>query len=326
MQRQQVFPWQIGMHADTAPVDRPSAKPRHGNQNKRQRDGASANPSPPKRQQSSTSRSPAGMRKEPVVIDLLDDEDEPFPPPVRKPQAVLYPQLPTVGSQNNPLDLDYLPMPGRYPPVQGAASESKSQFHKLVKTFKNTTATPENPSADIVPIVEPTLCKEQADLVDVILSGRNVFYTGSAGCGKSTVLKAFVKRFAEVGMKVNIIAPTGRAALDINGSTTWTYAGWTPDHHKKPLKELRASGHGKFVHRRLNETNVLVIDEISMVENHHFERLNHLMKASRGNEHAAFGGVQVVVSKPRTRSDLVCLAKIRLSAWLRHALYCHDSH
>lgn len=78
---------------------------------------------------------------------------------------------------------------------------------------------------DIVPIVEPDLCPEQADLVDIILSGRNVFYTGSAGCGKSTVLKAFVKRFNAIGKKVNIVAPTGRAALDINGSTTWTYAG-----------------------------------------------------------------------------------------------------
>jgi hypothetical protein len=39
-------------------------------------------------------------------------------------------------------------------------------------------------NADVVPIVEPPLCKEQADLVDLILSRRNVFYTGSAGCGK----------------------------------------------------------------------------------------------------------------------------------------------
>ncbi|KAF9735423.1 ATP-dependent DNA helicase PIF1 [Paraphaeosphaeria minitans] len=179
--------------------------------------------------------------------------------------------------------------------MDGAGIESKSQFKKLVKTFNNPVAPPDNPAADIVPIVEPTLCKEQADLMDVILGGRNVFYTGSAGCGKSTMLKAFVKRFEEKGMKVNIIAPTGRAALDINGSTTWTYAGWTPDHHKKPLKDLRATGHGRFVHKRLNETDVLVIDEISMVENHHFERINHLMKEAR-NDETAFGGVQVVVT------------------------------
>ena len=36
----------------------------------------------------------------------------------------------------------------------------------------------------------PPLCQEQIDLVDLILNGRNVFYTGSAGCGKSTVLSS----------------------------------------------------------------------------------------------------------------------------------------
>lgn len=148
---------------------------------------------------------------------------------------------------------------------------------------------------DVVPIVEPDLCEEQAKLVDLIMSRRNVFYTGSAGCGKSTVLKAFVKRFAAQGMRVNIIAPTGRAALDINGSTTWTYAGWTPDSHKKPLKQLKAAAHGKFVRARLCETEVLVIDEISMVENLHFERLNTVMKEAR-NSDAAFGGVQLIVT------------------------------
>lgn len=152
-----------------------------------------------------------------------------------------------------------------------------------------------NPAGDIVPITEPPLCKEQADLVDLILSGKNVFYTGSAGCGKSTVLKSFVKKFRERGKQVDIIAPTGRAALDIGGSTTWTYAGWVPSHNKKPLDKLLALAHGKHVFQRLNATDVLVFDEISMVENQHFERLNQFLKEARGSD-LAFGGVQLVVT------------------------------
>jgi ATP-dependent DNA helicase PIF1 len=142
---------------------------------------------------------------------------------------------------------------------------------------------------------EPDLCPEQQALVDLILSGRNVFYTGSAGTGKSTVLKAFVQELRARNKTVNIIAPTGRAALDINGQTFWTYAGWTPLHMKKKLKELKEAAHGKFVSARLRKTDVLVIDEISMVENHHFERLNVIMKEARKSE-AAFGGVQLVVT------------------------------
>ena len=47
--------------------------------------------------------------------------------------------------------------------------------------------------------------------------------------------------------------------------------------------------------KRLRKTEVLVIDEISMVENNHFERLNCLMKEARGNR-TAFGGVQLIVT------------------------------
>ena len=152
-------------------------------------------------------------------------------------------------------------------------------------------------SAQPIPPVseEPPLCPEQAALVDLVASGKNVFYTGSAGCGKSTALKAITKQLRSMGKTVRIIAPTGCSALQVNGTTTWTFAGWTPNHHKRSLDELRAAAHGKFVWKRLNEADVLIIDEISMIENLHFERLNELMKAARGKDRA-FGGIQVIVT------------------------------
>lgn len=146
------------------------------------------------------------------------------------------------------------------------------------------------------PRTKPELCQEQASLVALITSGANVFYTGSAGCGKSTVLENFVNCLKGLGKKVNVIAPTGRAALDINGSTFWTYAGWHPDSMKRPLQELEHNARWqKYVQERIAETNVLVIDEISMFENHHFERLNRIMKAARQST-VAFGGVQLIVT------------------------------
>lgn len=147
---------------------------------------------------------------------------------------------------------------------------------------------------------EPDLCPEQAELVSLIEQGHNVFYTGSAGCGKSTVLKAFVKRLRQDGKQVRIIAPTGRAALNVGGSTTWTFAGWTPNSHKLPIEKIKEGAHGKSVWKRLMDTDVLVIDEISMVENLHLERLNILMKTARHNPkfsvQPAFGGCQIVVT------------------------------
>lgn len=145
---------------------------------------------------------------------------------------------------------------------------------------------------------EPVLKPEQQRVVDMILQGHNVFYTGSAGCGKSTILKAFVKQLSLRGKRVKIVAPTNLAALNVGGVTTWSFAGWTPDSMKKSLDTLMKSSHGKEVWERFDSTDVLVIDEISMVENLLFERLNHIMKASIGEKHGGgpFGGVQVIVT------------------------------
>jgi len=145
---------------------------------------------------------------------------------------------------------------------------------------------------------DPILSSEQQHVVDLILQGHNVFYTGSAGCGKSTILKAFVKELKAQGKEVRIVAPTNLAALNVNGQTTWSYAGWTPDSMKKSLDKLMQAAHGKEVYERLNKTDVLVLDEVSMVENLMFERLNHIMKASIGEKLGGgpFGGVQVIVT------------------------------
>lgn len=158
----------------------------------------------------------------------------------------------------------------------------------------------EDPLEPSAPSDEPQLCPEQAALVDIIMKGHNVFYTGSAGCGKSTVLKAFVKKLREADKNVRIVAPTGRAALNVGGTTTWTFAGWTPDSHKKPLEDLkRAAEWGKTARKRFRDTDVLVIDEVSMVEAHHLDRLNEVLKAGRyfdNGRNLPFGGCQVVVT------------------------------
>jgi ATP-dependent DNA helicase PIF1 len=153
----------------------------------------------------------------------------------------------------------------------------------------------EEPTLPHIPIKEPELCQEQAELVDIILSGRNVFYTGSAGCGKSTVLKAFTRCLRDRGYQVDIVAPTGISALGVGGSTTFVYAGWNLSTLKQPIKKVRLGAHGKHTRKRLKATDVLVIDEISMVENFHFERLNIIMQEAR-NSLEPFGGAQVVVT------------------------------
>lgn len=205
------------------------------------------------------------------------------------------------------------PIPGAYPSsFQDMPRIEPRQNSSMVDQYPSSTtqqlSTPPSSSpghhteaSAAPPPDEPPLCPEQADLVDLICSGRNVFYTGSAGCGKSTVLKAFTKRLRNMGKRVRVLAPTGRAALQVGGQTFWTFAGWTPEHIKKPLAELRQSAHGRFVYKRIKtDTDVIVFDEVSMIENHNFERLNELMKEAwydpTRDKQRAFGGVQVIVT------------------------------
>ncbi|RMY52184.1 hypothetical protein D0865_05931 [Hortaea werneckii] len=132
---------------------------------------------------------------------------------------------------------------------------------------------------DLMP--EPPLHPEQAEVVNTIADGFNVFYTGSAGTGKSTVLKAFVRKLKDQGRKVDIVAPSGIAALNVGGMTIFAYAGWRPDSLKEPLQKLKQQAHGRSVRKRLCATDVLVIDEISMVERDLLVRLDTIMREIR---------------------------------------------
>jgi hypothetical protein len=185
---------------------------------------------------------------------------------------------------NDPEDLD---LPGMHFGLENRSPSSAARAAAVPSKVHEAFADP-----------EPVLKPEQQKVVDLILQGHNVFYTGSAGCGKSTILKAFVKQLQLRGKRVKIVAPTNLAALNVGGVTTWSFAGWTPDSMKKSLDKLMQAAHGKEIWERFDTTDVLVIDEISMVENLLFERLNHAMKASRGERYGGgpFGGVQVIVT------------------------------
>lgn len=144
----------------------------------------------------------------------------------------------------------------------------------------------------------PPLVPEQQQVVDLILAGCNVFYTGSAGSGKSTILKSAVRQLQQRGKRVKIVAPTNLAALNVGGITTWSYAGWTVQSMKRDIDKLMQSALGDKSWQRFDETDVLIIDEISMIENLFFERLNMVIKASRGEKYGGgpFGGIQLIVT------------------------------
>lgn len=64
-----------------------------------------------------------------------------------------------------------------------------------------------------------TLNKEQTKAFEIMASGKNVFLTGNAGTGKSFLIKTFIGFCQSRGKNIMVTAPTGVAALNINGST-----------------------------------------------------------------------------------------------------------
>lgn len=111
-----------------------------------------------------------------------------------------------------------------------------------------------------------------------------LFITGKAGTGKSTVLKFWR---AHTRKKVAVLAPTGIAALNVEGQTIHSFFGFPP----RPLKKEEITPRRN---RKLYQAlDVLVIDEISMVRVDLLEQIDFFLRVNRNNP-APFGGVQMI--------------------------------
>ncbi|GMF66400.1 unnamed protein product [[Candida] boidinii] len=124
-----------------------------------------------------------------------------------------------------------------------------------------------------------TLSEEQQMVADLVTKGVSLFYTGSAGTGKSLLLRSIIKilKKKHKGSSVAVTASTGLAACNIGGQTLHSFAGIGLG--KGPVDKLIKKVKRSQKHRkRWKETKVLVIDEISMIEAELFDKLDKIAK------------------------------------------------
>jgi ATP-dependent DNA helicase PIF1 len=129
------------------------------------------------------------------------------------------------------------------------------------------------------------LSGDQQRAMDIATSGSNLFFTGKAGAGKSTTLKAIVWMLEKMGKRVAVTSTTGVAATVIGGTTVHRWAG-VGIGKKSVDKYLEIFNDGKHerVCNRWSRTDVLVIDEVSMLDHALFEKLDLIAKGMRGNQ------------------------------------------
>eukprot|EP01039_Chlorochromonas_danica_P001244 gene1245-1356_t len=140
-----------------------------------------------------------------------------------------------------------------------------------------------------------SLSLSQKKVLDLILRRENVFFTGAAGTGKSHLLKILQDLFSAMdkGEKICFTAPTGVAACNISGLTlhSWSGIGLGSDSIEQLIGQVMRN---RPAVTRWLETEILVIDEISMLSGELLDKLDILGRRVR-NSLSPFGGLQVVL-------------------------------
>lgn len=129
------------------------------------------------------------------------------------------------------------------------------------------------------------LSKDFRTVLDYLENSKiNIFVTGRAGTGKSTLLNIFRKTTRK---KVVFLAPTGIAALNIRGQTIHSF-------FSVPPRLVQSEDIDRIKNSTLiRKLDTIIIDEISMVRADIIDHMNYILQRVRKNN-TFFGGVQMV--------------------------------
>lgn len=134
---------------------------------------------------------------------------------------------------------------------------------------------------------------KQRQALSVMLSGQSVFLTGPPGAGKTYILNEFINRARNRGKTVAVTASTGIAATHIGGTTIHSWSGLGVREFIDSRTRQQLAANAKLVKRYIS-TDILVIDEISMLHGRRLDMVDEACKLLRKSERP-FGGLQVIL-------------------------------
>lgn len=143
------------------------------------------------------------------------------------------------------------------------------------------------------------LSEEQQHVLNLVAEQKkSVFFTGSAGTGKSVLLREIIQilrgNYKREPDRVAVTASTGLAACNVGGVTLHSFGGIGLGKEAVPelVKKIKRNQKAK---NRWMRTKVLIVDEISMVDGDLFDKLEAIARIVRNNGRP-FGGIQLIIT------------------------------
>jgi ATP-dependent DNA helicase PIF1 len=174
------------------------------------------------------------------------------------------------------------------------------------------------------------LSEQQRRVMSAVLHGYNIFFTGSAGTGKSFLLKYLISRLSPDTTFVT--ASTGIAASHIGGITLHMFAGITNDlivNKVSPEECAQKIMANSLKLNKWRKCKCLIVDEISMVCGHYFNLIENVAKIVRSND-KPFGGIQLVLCgdflqlPPITKKGEKKYYSFECESWDKCVNYCFE--
>lgn len=126
----------------------------------------------------------------------------------------------------------------------------------------------------------PSLTDDQQEAIDAVFSHRCVFITGPAGTGKSVLIRYLVSAVFHT-TRVHLCSSTGISAYNIKGMTVHSF-----------IARLQIKGGPMALN--LSPSDVIIIDEISMLGKKTFEDLSDAIQRYYKTSGHPFGGHRMV--------------------------------
>ena len=162
------------------------------------------------------------------------------------------------------------------------------------------------------------LTNEQRVTATRATRGESLFITGPAGTGKSFLVRFIIQELERLHPKrIAVTASTGIAAANIGGQTLHSFAGIGNGLDARSVLIARVKRNVRIC-QRWRETQVLVIDEISMLSENVFELIAAIAQATRQSR-VPFGGLQLILT-----GDFLQLPPVSTREKQR-AKYCFES-